>query len=129
SHYAREGFFELVGIMVVNMFVYLAILLFGKTGSNGQFARPAKILVSLLMAESIIFAIVAISKLGLYYSIYGYTPKRVLAIWGSIALGFASLMTILTVNRGKPHVRAGIFFAAASYVAVNIISGFLVALS
>ena len=125
AYYAREGFFELVGIMAVNMCVYLAIILFGKTNKEGKFALPARILVTLLMAESIIFAVVAMSKLGLYYSIYGYTPKRILAMWGSLALGFASAMTICTVNRNKPHIRAGILFTAASYVAICILSGVL----
>lgn len=128
SQYAREGFFELVGIMAVNMCVYLAIILLGKTDSEGKFALPAKILVTLLMAESIIFAVIAMSKLGLYYSIYGYTPKRILAMWGTLTLGFASLMTILTVNRGKPHIRAGILFTAVSYVAICVLSGVLEAL-
>ena len=129
AYYAREGFFELVGIMAVNMCVYLAIILFGKTKNDGKFALPARILVTLLMAESIIFAVVAMSKLGLYYSIYGYTPKRILAMWGSLALGFASAMTICTVNRNKPHIRAGILFTAASYVAICILSGVLETLS
>ncbi len=129
SHYAREGFFELVGIMAVNMCVYLAIILLGKTDTEGKFALPAKILVTLLMAESIIFAVISMSKLGLYYSIYGYTPKRILAMWGTLTLGFASLMTILTVNRGKPHIRAGIIFTAVSYVAICVLSGILEALS
>ena len=128
SHYAREGFFELVGIMAVNMCVYLAIILFGKTDSGNRFSLPAKILVTLLMAESIIFAIVAMSKLGLYYSIYGYTPKRILAMWGTLALGFAAAVTILTVNRSKPHVRLGILFTAGSYVVICILSGILEAI-
>ena len=129
AYYARDGFFELVGIMAVNMCVYLAIILFGKTDSEGRFALPAKILVTMLMAESIIFAAVAMSKLGLYYSIYGYTPKRILAMWGTIALGFASTMTIFTVIRSKPHIRAGIIFTAASYVMICVLSGVLEALS
>ncbi|MCR5327420.1 MAG: DUF4173 domain-containing protein [Saccharofermentans sp.] len=129
AYYARDGFFELVGIMAVNMCVYLAIILFGKTDSEGRFAIPAKILVTLLMAESIVFAIVAMSKLGLYYSIYGYTPKRILAMWGTLALGFASAMSILTVLRGRPHIRAGIIFTAVSYVAISILSGVLEALA
>ena len=129
SHYAREGFFELVGIMAVNMCVYLAIILLGKTDTEGRFALPGKILVTILMTESIVFAIISMSKLGLYYSIYGYTPKRILAMWGTLTLGFASLMTILTVNRGKPHIRAGIIFTAVSYVAICVLSGILEALS
>jgi hypothetical protein len=128
SHYAREGFFELVGIMAVNMCVYLAIIMFGKSDQNGKFAVPAKILVTLLMSESIIFAVIAMSKLGLYYSIYGYTPKRILAMWGTLALGFAAAMTITTVHRGKPHFRAGVIFTSISYIAICVLSGVLVSI-
>ena len=128
SHYAREGFFELVGIMAVNSCVYLAIILFGKSDENGKFAVPAKILVTLLMLESIIFAVIAMSKLGLYYSIYGYTPKRILAMWGTLALGFAAGLTIVTVHRGKPHFRAGVIFTSISYIAICILSAVLVAI-
>lgn len=128
SHYAREGFFELVGIMAVNMCVYLAIIMFGKSDQDGKFAVPAKILVTLLMSESIIFAVIAMSKLGLYYSIYGYTPKRILAMWGTLALGFAAAMTIATVHKGKTHFRAGVFFTSISYIAICVLSGVLVAI-
>lgn len=128
SHYAREGFFELVGIMAVNSCVYLAIILFGKSDENGKFAIPAKILVTLLMFESIIFAVIAMSKLGLYYSIYGYTPKRILAMWGTLALGFAAGLTIVTVHRGKPHFRAGVIFTSISYIAICLLSGVLVSI-
>ena len=103
SQYAREGFFELVGIMAVNMCAYVAIILLGKRNPEGKFALPAKILVTLLMVESLIFAIVAMSKLGLYYGTYGYTPKRVLAMWATIALGFSACMSITTVLRSKSH--------------------------
>ena len=128
SHYAREGFFELVGIMAVNMCVYLAIIMFGKSDQNGKFAVPAKILVTLLMSESIIFAVIAMSKLGLYYSIYGYTPKRILAMWGTLALGFAAGLTIATLHRCKPHFRAGVIFTSISYIAICILSGVLVSI-
>ena len=80
------------------------------------------------MVESIIFAVIAMSKLGLYYSIYGYTPKRILAMWGTLALGFAAAMTIITVHRGKPHFRAGVIFTTLSYIAICILSGVLVAI-
>lgn len=128
SHYAREGFFELVGIMAVNMCVYLAIIIFGKTAETGKFTLMAKILVTLLMAESMIFAVIAMSKLGLYYSIFGYTPKRILAMWATLALGFAAAMTIVTVYRGKPHFRAGVIFTSISYIVICVLSGVLVAI-
>ena len=93
----------------------------------GKFALPAKILVTLLMIENIIFSVISMSKIGLYYSIYGYTPKRILAMWATLSLGFAALMTIITVHRGKPHFRAGVIFTTVSYIAICILSAVLVA--
>ena len=122
SYFARDGFFELVGIMAVNMCVYLTIYLFEKRNSNGRTSVPGRILVTLLMIESIVFAVIAMSKLWLYFSIFGYTPKRMLAMWGTLALGCAALLSIFTVNRGKSHFRAGVFFTAASYITVCILS-------
>lgn len=127
SRYAQEGFWQMVGIAAVNMCVYIAIILLGKTDSDGKFALPAKILVTLLMIENIIFSVISMSKIGLYYSIYGYTPKRILAMWATLSLGFAALMTIITVNRGKPHFRAGVIFTTVSYIAICILSAVLVA--
>lgn len=125
AYYAREGFFELVGIMAVNMCVYLTIYLFEKRNNAGRTTLAGRILVTLLMSESIIFAVISMSKLWLYFSIYGYTPKRMLAMWGTLTLGFAALMSILTVNRGKSHFRLGVFFTAVSYIAVSILSWIL----
>lgn len=122
AYFAREGFFELVGIMAVNMCVYLTIYLFEKRNGEGKTSIPGRILVTLLMSESIIFAVIAMSKLWLYYSYYGYTPKRMLAMWGTLALGFSAFMSILTVNRGKSHFRLGVFFTAVSYIFVSILS-------
>jgi len=122
AYFAREGFFELVGIMAVNMCVYLTIYLFEKRNNAGRTTLPGRILVTLLMSESIIFAVISMSKLWLYFSIYGYTPKRMLAMWGTLALGFAALMSIFTVNRGKSHFRIGVLFTAASYIVVSILS-------
>lgn len=126
SRYAQEGFWQMVGIAAVNMCVYIAIILLGKTDSDGKFALPAKILVTLLMIENIIFSVISMSKIALYYSIYGYTPKRILAMWATLSLGFAALMTIITVLRGKPHFRAGVIFTTISYIAICILSAVLV---
>ena len=108
--------------MAVTMCVYLTIYLFETRTSEGHTSIPGRILVTLLMSESIIFAVIAMSKLWLYFSIYGYTPKRMLAMWGTLALGCAAFLSILTVNRGKSHFRPGVYFTAASYIGVSILS-------
>ena len=107
AYFARNGFFELVGIMAVNMCVYLTIYLFEKRNNEGKVTLPGRIMVTLLMTESIVFAAIAMSKLWLYFSIYGYTPKRMLAMWGTLALGFSALMSAIVFMNGMLMLMVG----------------------
>ena len=75
------------------------------------------------MTESILFAVVSLSKLLMYFNTFGYTPKRMLAMWGTVILAAAAVTVIISVIKGKNHVRAWIIFTAASYVLMSIISG------
>ena len=119
--YARRGFFELVGIMAINMFVYLIVNIFERR-CEGK-GNVSKILMVVLMSESILFAIVSLSKLLMYFNTFGYTPKRMLAMWGTVILAAAAVTVIISHLKGKNHVRAWILFTAASYVLMSIISG------
>ncbi|MCR5528294.1 MAG: DUF4173 domain-containing protein [Saccharofermentans sp.] len=119
--YARRGFFELVGIMAINMLVYVVVNIFERR-AEGK-GKVSKGLMALLMTESILFAVVSLSKLLMYFNTFGYTPKRMLAMWGTVILAAAAVTVIISVIKGKNHVRAWIIFTAASYVLMSIISG------
>ena len=124
--YARRGFFELVGIMAINMFVYLIVNIFERR-AEGK-GKVSKILMVLLMSESILFAIVSLSKLLMYFNTFGYTPKRMLAMWGTVILAAAAVTVIISHIKGKNHVRAWILFTAASYVLMSILAGVFIAI-
>ena len=123
--YARRGFFELVGVMAINMLVYVTVNVFERR-SEGK-GKVSKILMVVLMVESILFAIVSLSKLLMYFNTFGYTPKRMLAMWGTVILAAAAAVVIISVIKKRNHVRAWIIFTTASYVLMSIISGILVA--
>ena len=79
AEYARQGFFELCKIMAVN-----AVLIWLTTHlSRGNIAhkRRLKLFCLVLLLESILFAVIAFSKLALYISIYGFTPLRLQSSW------------------------------------------------
>lgn len=130
STYAREGFFELILITVLNMLVLLAAKTFEIRGDSGELRKSSKILCTVLMAESIIFSAVSLSKLGLYYSIYGYTEKRVLAIWAAAVMGFASVMAICDLfrnnrNSSRNPTRIWITASSVSYIVMCVVNGLI----
>ena len=122
SEYARSGFFELVWIMIINMVVCLVSGMFERDDRGNLFS---KITSTVIMSESLIFAASSLSKLILYYSIYGYTDKRMLAIWGTLVLAAVSVLEIRVAWRGRDHFREGVIITAVSYFIMCVAAGIL----
>ena len=120
AEYARRGFFELTGIMFINMMIYLLISYFEDRGLYGR--KASVVMTAALMIESMIFAVVSFSKLALYYSRFGYTPKRLLAIWGTLIFASGAVMVIISTVRRKDMSKAWILLAAASFAAMSVLS-------
>ena len=123
AEYARRGFFELTGIMFINMLIFLLISYFENRELPGR--KLSCGMICALMGESVIFAAVSFSKLALYYSRFGYTPKRLLAIWGTLIFAAGAVMVIISTLRKKDLSRAWILFTSASYAAMSILSSVL----
>lgn len=119
STYARTGFFSLVFIMVLNALVFLVLLKYGRR-EDGKFSTITRILMTILFVETIIFAALSFGRLAIYFSAYGYTPKRMLAMWGTLVMTVASAVIIMYVNR-KPddtrsYMRFWTRFTTVSYI-------------
>ena len=122
AEYARQGFFELCGIMAVNLFVFCVIRFL--TLKEEYMSVFNKILLTLLMCESLIFAVSSLSKLILYFSIYGYTAKRILAMWGTVFLGAGCLLVILSLFiEKKEYMRIWTVITVSTYIIMCIASG------
>jgi hypothetical protein len=76
AQYARQGFFQMCRIMALN---FLLVLLVAKTSDN--YTGAIKAAVTALLATSVLFAVVAMSKLVLYISCFGFTPLRLASSW------------------------------------------------
>lgn len=123
AEYARRGFFELTGIMTINMLVFVIVsYLIKKNGSGYKLTCG---LVTALMSESILFAVISFSKLCLYYSRFGYTPKRLLAMWGTLIFAAGAVMVIASIFKRKDMSRVWIYFTTISFVAMNVLSSVL----
>lgn len=112
SEYARQGFFELCKVMAVNF-----VLLWLAARLAVQPLRERKLLrvsAAVLLAESLLFAVVAASKLGLYIDCFGFTPLRLQSFWLVTVLAAGCVCSLITLFTGKKSFRAWMFFGAAT---------------
>jgi len=122
AEYARQGFFELCGIMAINLFVFIVIRFL--TLKEEYRSLFNKFLLTLLMCESLVFAVSSLSKLILYFSIYGYTAKRLLSMWGTIFLGAGCILVIISLFVDKKeYMRIWTVITMSTYILVCIASG------
>lgn len=120
AEYARRGFFELTGIMIINMLVFILVSYLAKRNASGY--KLTSGLVITLMGQSILFAVISFSKLYLYYSRFGYTPKRLLAMWGTLIFAAGAVMVIASIIKRKDMSRPWIYFTTITYAAISVLS-------
>ncbi len=111
ANYAREGFFQLLSVSIINFALIAAITLFWK--------RKNKSTPALLRVLSVVFAIctlilvgTAMAKLVMYIDAYGLTPKRVYAAWFMVVL--VILFVLICVKQFIKRFK----FAPASLICV-----------
>ncbi len=112
SQYAREGFFELCRVMAVN-FALLWIVT-RMTREADAAGRTLKILCLILLAESALFAVIALSKLSLYISVFGFTPLRLQSSWLVCTLLAGCALWAWSLLTGRPAFRKWMIFGALS---------------
>lgn len=78
AEYARQGFFELLGVTVINFCVFVFIISFTARGRR-VFHHLVRFLLSLLSASTLIMLASAFFRLSLYEEAYGFTYARVTA--------------------------------------------------
>ena len=96
AQYARQGFFEMCRVMALN---FLLLLLVMKTSVSG--GRGLKIVSTVLLFESVLFAVVAMSKLVLYISCFGFTPLRLESSWLVFSLLSGCVFAGVNIWTGK----------------------------
>lgn len=118
SRYARDGFFELCRVMVINIVMLGVLSVF--SGKDLYESKIMKIAGVSFMAESFIFSLISASKLMLYISRFGYTVLRFESLWATIVLGAASIAIALNILTHKKTAKIWLWFTALSYIAINI---------
>ena len=80
SAYAREGFFQLCIVSVINLVAITAVILF-MNRKNKADSIILKSVVILFSVFTLILISTAVAKMVMYINTYGLTPKRVYATW------------------------------------------------
>lgn len=111
SSYARQGFFELVFIAVINfgLFYFIKIL---SAFENSRICRA----LTVLGMETLGFILLAFSKMSLYISVYGFTFKRVFTSWFMCVLFLTFTLLIRAVWKKGNAIRPSVWFASVSFL-------------
>lgn len=113
AQYAREGFFQLCMVMGIN---FLLLALSAKLGTVGMRQHKGLRLCGYaLMVESLFLAITAASKLILYIRRFGFTPLRLLSIWGILVLSAGCLLAICSLCKPCRAIQKLVWFAAGTF--------------
>ena len=112
SQYAREGFFELCRVMALNFALLWLVTRLSRSPVREN--RAALLLCLILLVESMLFAVVAFSKLLLYIDCFGFTPLRLQSSWLVCVLFAGCLAAGRTLLTGKKSFRAWLIFSCVT---------------
>lgn len=118
AQYARDGFFELCRITVLNLFVLSFIEIVIEKG----FGKLHIFVKRMLCFETVCIIMTALYRMYLYIDAYGFTYKRIYATWLMIVLFGAFVMIFFyTFKKGKV-ILSITRYAAICFLILNFIN-------
>ena len=96
SSYARQGFFELCVVAVINLGVIVVLQCFMKRKENDKRTLPLKIYTTAISVFTLFLIASAISKMVLYINEMGMTPLRIYTSWFMILLAIVFVLIIIS---------------------------------
>lgn len=124
AEYARQGFFELCAVSVLNLILIVGIAFFIKRGKKGS-PVILKIVAAVFCLCTLILISTAVAKLVMYIETYGLTQKRIYAMWLMALIGIVFL--VIAAGQFLPKMKvvavcvsiAIVMFAGLSVCNVN----------
>ena len=118
SEYAREGFFQLLTVTIINYAViYVLITLF-----SGVTEKPAlRAMIFTLLAFTVILIASSFYRLSLYIGIYAFTPLRLAVLTFLVMeLALAAVTTLMLVRPDTPFIKYVMLTFLVFYIAANV---------
>ena len=100
AEYARRGFFELLAIVIINIFIILISNLIAKRGENAE-KSPAvlRAYTVTICFFTLVMIASALSKMVMYISVYGLTELRLYTGWFMVLCAFLFAFIIVAQFR------------------------------
>lgn len=118
AQYARQGFFELCKIMGINFLLFWLVV--KSSNEDIRSNRFSMIMCSALLAESLLFSVTAFSKLMLYISCFGFTPRRLQSTWLICVLFAGTALALYSLWTKKRAFRIWIFISSISLALMHL---------
>lgn len=120
ASYAREGFFQLCIVAVINLIVITAVILFLKR--NHIVSKVfLKAIVLAFSVSTLILISTAVAKMIMYINTYGLTPKRVYSTWFMLLIALIFILISLKMFVRKLKVVALTFvITVAMFASVSL---------
>lgn len=120
AEWARSGFFQMVGVTVVNLTAILAALTLSRR--EGRLWRGLRALAALLTLESLVLLASAAWRMTLYVSAYGLSFKRCMTYWGMVMTALLLLTAARKIQKPDfSFCRLAFPLALAGWLAVNCV--------
>ena len=103
ADYAREGFFELCTVSLINFILLTATGMFTRRTEKRRAHPAVRFVHALLSGCTLVLIATAVSKMALYIETYGLTPKRVYAAWFMLVL--AAVFALVIVKQFVPRLK------------------------
>lgn len=116
SEYARKGFGDMCAVMVIN---FALVWLTMRTSDKNS--RVQKISVTVIVGESLIFAVIAFLKLLMYIEAYGFTPLRLQSVWLVLVLSYACVCILTSLYSNKKTARIWFVGSASALALLTLI--------
>ena len=119
AEYARQGFFELCRVMVLNFALLWAAL--RSAGESVKTHLGLRIAATVILAESLLLAVTAGSKLWLYIDCFGFTPLRLQSAWLIAVLSAGVIAALWSLWTNRRSVRAWAIFSGVSLALLHLV--------
>ena len=120
AEWARSGFFQMVGVTIVNLAAVMAALTFSQ--QEGRSWRALRGLAAALVGESLVLLSSAAWRMTLYISAYGLSFKRCMTYWGMVMMALFLLSALGKIRRPEnSFCRRALPLALAGWLVINCI--------
>jgi len=118
ADYAKRGFFELCGVVFINLCVILLMVILTNCKEGANKAKGIRAYITIFSSFTLILIATALSKMFMYINAYGLTLLRVYTSWFMIALALTFMLIILKQFSQKLNLARTLLFTLSFWFLV-----------